>query len=159
MVKKRTLAFIIIPLLVWSISVTSLLGYYYLRFQEYTRLSHEYEAVTMKENIYIDYGNGTKVWHNSTLVPLGFTLLNATRLVANINSTYWPNLGAESVDSIDGVTNNADEAKSWFWWQWDTKTSQWVFGEVGANLNILYNKDIVAWAYQSYTTWPPQPPS
>ncbi len=158
MVGKRTLAFATLAILVWAALTTSLFGYYYLRFQEYVKLSHEYEAVTMKVNIYIDYGNETKVWHNNTLVPLGFTLLNATELVADVNSTYSPGLGAEFVDSIDGVENNVEEAKSWFWWHWDTTTSQWSFGEVGANQHILHREDLVAWAYQSYAAWPPPPP-
>jgi len=159
MVGKRTLAFATLAILVWAALTTSLFGYYYLRFQEYVSLSHDYEAVTMRVNIAIDYGNGTKVWHNSTLVPLGFTLLNATELVADINYTNWPELEAVFIDSIDAVENNVEEAKSWFWWRWDKTTSQWILGEVGANQHILHYRDLVAWAYQSYAAWPPPPPT
>lgn len=158
MVGKRTLAFVTLAILVWAALTTILFGYYFMRFQEYTRLSREYEAVTMKVHIYIDYGNETKVWHNNTLVPLGFTLLNATELVADVGYTNYPGVGA-FIDSVDSVENNVDETKSWFWWHWDTTTSQWILGEIGVNQQILHREDIMALAYRSYVTWPPSPPS
>jgi hypothetical protein len=158
-VEKRTLVFATLAISVWAALATSVFGYYYLRFQEYVNLSREYEAVTMRVDIYIHYGNGTKVWHNNTIVPLGATLLNATELVADVQYTYWPEYGAVFIDSIDGVANNVTAGKSWFWWYWDTTGSGWILGEVGANQHMLHRGDIVAWTYQSYETWPPQPPS
>jgi len=146
-----------VALLTWSIVVTSLFGYYYLRFQEYTRLSREYEAVTMKVNICIDYGNGTKVWRNNTLVSLGFTLLNTTELIADVDADYT--YGPAFINAIDGVENSLEEKKSWFWWHWDTTSSGWMLGEVGADQHMLHRGDIIAWTYQSYGTWPPPPPS
>jgi hypothetical protein len=160
MVKKRTLAFATLAISVWAALATSVLGYYYLRFQEYVNLSREYEAVTMKVDIYIHYGNETNgIWHNNTIVPLGAALLNATGFVADSQFTYWSELGAAFIDSIDGVANNVTKGKSWFWWYWDTTSSKWILGEVGANQRMLHRRDIVAWTYQSYEIWPPPPPS
>jgi len=152
MVKKRTLAFATLAILVWAISVTSLFGYYYLRFQEYVDLAHEYEAVTMRVNIAIDYGNDTKTWHNNTIVPLGATLLNATEFVADVD-------GAPFVNAIDGVALSSEEKMSWLWWRWDAAISGWILGEVGADKHLLRPREILVWAYQSWETWPPPPPS
>ena len=112
----------------------------------------------MKVNICIDYGNGTKVWHNNTLVPVGFTLLNATELIADVDYTTWPEQGA-FVNGINGVMLSSEEKKSWFWWRWDATISRWILGEVGADQHVLQRGEIVAWTYQSYETWPPPPPS
>jgi len=159
MVGKRAFVFATLAIVVWAALTTGLFGYYYLRFQEYVNLSRKYEAVTMRVNVYINYGNGTKgIWYNNTIVPLGATLLNATELVADIQYTPWPGAGV-FVDSIDGIANNATEKKSWFWWYWDTASSGWMLGEVGADQHVLHRGDIVAWTYQSYETWPPSPPS
>ena len=153
MVGKRTLTFATLAILVWAALTTSLFGYYYLRFQEYVNLSREYEAVTMKANIYIDYGNETKVWHNNTIVPLGFTLLNATELIADVDDE------ASFVNAIDGVAFSLEEKKSWIWWRWDATISGWILGNVGADQHVLSLGEILAWAYQSYAEWPPPPPS
>ncbi len=159
MVEKRTLAFATLAISVWAALATSLFGYYYLRFQEYVDLSREYETVTMTVDIYIHYGNETNgIWHNTTIVPLGVALLNATEIVADSQFTYYSELGAAFIDSIDGVVNNVTKRKSWFWWSWDTTSSKWLLGEVGANQHMLHRRDIVAWTYQSYENWPPSPP-
>lgn len=157
MVGKRTLVFATLATIVWAGLATILLSHYYLRFQEIAKLTHEYEAVTMKVNIYIDYGNETKVWHNNTVVPVGFTLLNATELIADVDVDYT--YGFASVNAIDGVTFSLEEKKTWFWWRWDPTISGWIFGEVGADQHLLSPEETLAWAYQSYETWPPPSPS
>ncbi|MGD8505042.1 MAG: hypothetical protein PVF15_00050 [Candidatus Bathyarchaeota archaeon] len=159
MVKKRTLAFTTLAVLAWAALTTTLLGYFYIRFQEYVELSHEYEAAIMRVNIYIHYGNETgKFWYNDTIVPLGIALLNATETIADVESTPYPGIGV-LVDSIGGVANSVTEGKSWFWWNWDTTNSKWIYGEIGADQHMLHRGDIVAWTYRSYETWPPPPPS
>jgi len=145
MVKKRTLAFATLAISVWAALTTSLLGYYYLRFQEYVDLSHEYEAVTMRINIVIDYGNGTKVWYNNTLVPLGATLLNATETVANVQSTPWPEYQAVFIDAINDVPTT--ETHFWWWKCWDRDVHEWKDGEIGADIYRLKPKETVMWQY------------
>ena len=157
MVGKRTLVFATLAILVWAGLATILLGHYYLRFQEFANLSREYEAVTMKVNIYFDYGNGTKVWHNNTFVPVGFTLLNATELIADVYVDYT--YGAASINAIDGVASSLEEKKYWAWWRWDTTIPGWISGEAGADQHLLSPGETLAWTYQSYETWPPPSPS
>lgn len=141
--------------LVWASLATILLSHYYLRFQEIAKLTREYEAVTMKVNIYIDYGNETRVWHNNTIVPVGFTLLNATELIANVDVDYT--IYGASINALDGVASGLEE-KYWIWWRWDATTSDWIMGEVAADQHLLSPEETLAWAYQSCETWPPSPP-
>ena len=145
MVKKRTLAFATLAILVWAISVTSLFGYYYLRFQEYVDLSHEYEAVTMRVNIAIDYGNGTKTWYNNTLVPLGATLLNATETIADVQTTYWLQYQAVFIDAINDVPTTNEHY--WWWKYWDGEVQEWKDGEIGADSYKLRPRETVMWQY------------
>lgn len=145
MVRKRTLTLATLTMLVWAALTTSLLGYYYLRFQEYVNLSHEYEAVTMRVNIAIDYGNGTKVWYNNTLVPLGATLLNATETVVDVQSTPYPEYQAVFIDAINGIPTT--ETHYWWWKYWDVEVKEWKDGEKGADIYKLKPQETVMWQY------------
>jgi len=132
-------------MLVWAATTTGLLAYYYLRFQEYDNLIREYETVTMRVNILIDYGNGTKIWYNNTVVPQGATLLNATERVAVVQTTYWPQYQAVFVDAINGVYPT--KPHYWWWKYWDTNSKEWKDGEVGADLCKLKPNETVMWLY------------
>jgi len=146
LVEKRTIAFVTLAMLVWAASTTGLLGYNYLRFQEYDSLLSEYNAVTMRVNILIDYGKrGTEVWHNNTLVPQGATLLNATERVAVVQSTYWPQYQATFVDAINGLPTT--QLHYWWWKYWDANSKEWKDGEVGADIYKLKPNETVMWQY------------
>ena len=145
MVGKRTLTLATLAILVWAALTTTLFGYYYLRFQEYVNLSREYEAVTMRVNIAIDYGNRTKVWYNNTLVPLGATLLNATETVADVQSTPYPQYQAVFIDAINGIPKT--ETHYWWWKYWDAEAKQWKDGEKGADIYKLKPQETVMWQY------------
>ncbi len=145
MVGKRTLTFATLAILVWAVFTTSLFGYYYLRFQEYASLSREYEAVTMRVNIAIDYGNGTTDWHNNTLVPLGATLLNATETVADVQCTPYPQYQAVFIDAINDIPTT--ETHYWWWKYWDAETHEWKDGEKGADIHKLKPLETVMWQY------------
>jgi hypothetical protein len=108
----------------------------------------------LKVNLLIDYGNGTRRWHNGTLVPLGSSLLNATMQVASVNYTLGT-YGA-FVNSINGINN--DKSRSMYWMYWVFREGKWVLGEVSADNFRLKDGDIVAWFYENCSKWPPEPP-
>ena len=114
--------------------------------QNLTELLEEYQSCIMKVNICIDYGNGTIVWYNNTIVPLGCNLLEATKKVAIVNSTYWPAYHASFIDAINGVWNKG--AYYWMWYQWNNESKTWEYGDRGADLYILSNNEIVRWRYE-----------
>jgi hypothetical protein len=170
-----------LALLVWAVSMSTVAGYYYIQYKTYhneyerllrhtqeltnaieqqtadlTGLSKIIEAISLKVNILIKYGNGSMEWHNATHVPLGATAYTATLAIAEVKSTPYEGLGL-LVDSINGVKNNATMA--WFWWYWDTTTNEWKLGEYSCNNYILHRNDTIAWTYQTWETWPPQPPT
>lgn len=132
----------------WAVISTSLAVFYFAQSREYSASLQEYDRVTMRVNLLIDYGNGTKVWYNETLAPLGCDLLNATKRVASVESTYWEEYKASFVDAINDVPSNATH--NWFWDYWDLEKSKWVHGPVGADLYLLRPREIVKWYY---TTW------
>lgn len=112
------------------------------------------ETITI--NIGIDYGNGSRIWFNSTRVKLGSTLFNATIKIAKVKYTAYPY--GIFIDSINNLENNPSKSMYWIWWYWSSKENKWKLGQVGCDKYILTDKITVIWYYQNTAQWPPNPP-
>jgi hypothetical protein len=143
---ERITVFLSLGLITAIVLGASLAGYYYMKYQEAMRLLREYEKVTIRVNICLNYGNGTVKWYNNTLVPLGYDLLSATKLIAMVNSTYWESYQSYSVDAINGVWNN--QTHYWMWLKWNTETNEWEYPLVSADQHLLSKGETVMWRYE-----------
>jgi len=150
---KRSLIILGLGWLVSLALVSFVAGYYYMEFRNLNELLEQYENVTMEVNICIEYKelNGTVLWYNNTIIPLGCNLLQATKTVALVNSTYSPAQQASFVDAINGVWNHG--AIFWMWQHWDDTQEKWEYGNVGADIYKLTKNETVRWRYEipSYT--------
>jgi len=150
-VKKRTYVLTVLALLVWGILASLLAGYYYYSYVD--ALSKTQKPI-ITANIGINYGNGTVIWHNGTGVMSGKTLLNVTMLVAGVNYTLWPGVGA-FVDSIDGLTNSG----SYYWMWWMHTAFGWSEGQVACDRYIIGDNETYYWYYEDTSVQPlPSPP-
>ena len=170
MVVRGRWAWISLGLACWAIAASIAACYLWYTSEVYRGLYEralgQLETLTVAVDILIDYGNGTKVWFNGTRVSAGFTVFDATCLVADVDyipysGPEWvgyPNNTAYLVTAINGVCNN--ETHAWFWWFWDASAHAWVFAPYGANhVNAtVVDGGIYAWTFRSFTTWPPPPP-
>jgi len=180
--EKRTFTYVALALLVWAISGTVVAGYYFIQYNtyqnEYKSLANEFntlsgaldgfssnlgditevlESISLKVNILLSYGNGTKIWRNNTALPLASTAFTAILAIADIKYTdYGGELGI-LVTSINGVANNSTHG--WLYWRWDAEKSEWTLPEYSCAKYILHRGDTIAWTYVSYTTWPPPSPT
>lgn len=132
-----------------SVATTSMLTVYYygenLRYQTlYQDTLGDLKAVSIQVSVVINYGNGTKEWHNNTRVPIGISLLNATRMVAEVN--YTPGQWGAFVNTINNV--GGEHGRYWFWYYWNS-SSQWETKWVASDAYILHHEDIVSWVYVS----------
>jgi hypothetical protein len=156
--ERRAFTYVALALLVWAISGTATAGYYFTQYNtyqyEYRNLSKVMEFVSLRVNMFVSYGNGTKVWHNDTALPIGSTAFTAILAVADVRyKDYGGDLGI-LVTSIDGLAGNSTHG--WFYWYRETGKSEWVFSESSCAEYILHRGDTIAFTYQSYgTTWPP----
>ncbi len=140
---------LVVLVLGWIVSLSLALGvagYYYMQYRSYADLLQQYEPLVIRVNICIDYGNGTVTWYNNTLVPINYSLLNATMMIASVEYTYWPKYNACFVDSINGVPNR--DPYYWMWWYWDEGERAWKHGLVSADHHILKQGEIVMWRYE-----------
>jgi len=180
--EKRTFTYVALALLVWAISGTVVAGYYFIQYNtyqnEYKSLANEFntlsgaldgfssnlgditevlESISLKVNILLSYGNGTKIWRNNTALPLASTAFTAILAIADIKYTdYGGELGI-LVTSINGVANNSTHG--WLYWYWNAEKSEWTLPEYSCAKYILHRGDTIAFTYLNYITWPPPSPT
>ncbi|MEM1556705.1 MAG: DUF4430 domain-containing protein [Candidatus Bathyarchaeia archaeon] len=105
------------------------------------------EKLTMKVNILIDYGNGTQVWYNNTMVPREASVLTATKTIASVEGTVYPEMGT-FVESINGVRNEGN--RYWIWYIWNPEKKNWEWGPVASDKYILQENDTIMWRYEKF---------
>lgn len=143
-------------LLVWAVASTALGSYYYWEYNKYQKLSRHLEQelgeVSISANIAIDYGNGTRIWFNETILPIGAaTVFDATDKVADLEGTSF-------ITAINGVRQNENENMYWMWWIWDETQQKWILGPVASNEYTLSDHESVIWYYENTSSWPPPSP-
>jgi len=148
---KRTLVFAVLALMVWSVTTTAYAGYYYMQYKQLEDTLKTMQNLILKVNILINYGNGTKEWHNNTLVPVGATVFNATLVVAEVDSTPWGEYIL--INSINEVQGTLDTG--WIWWIWDPPNSQWKPTLEASNKHVLLDGDTICWNYQNWASTSP----
>lgn len=188
LVEKRALVFVCIALFVWAALASGISGAYYIQYNVYQKeyqgllstvnsISHMIEqlanisdslgnsaeqvneileSMSVKVDILVKNNETSLKWHNSTYLPLGSTAFTGLMAIANITYESYGEMGM-LVTSIDGLRNT--ETTGWFWWRYNSTSSEWILPPYSADKDILHKGDVLAWTYQDYATWPPQPPS
>ncbi len=96
--------------------------------------------------ILIDFGNGTRLWYNDTMVQPGWDMYVETVVLSHgdLQAQWYPEFQEHLVSSIDGVPNSP--TMSWFLWTYNA-TASWQASQVGADLLPVYNGSVLAWTY------------
>ena len=136
-----------IGLLCILILVSYLAAYYYTEYMNYQKLYAE-ALVKLQEyensifiDIMIDYGNGTREWHNHTRVLIGSSLLNATEAVAKVEYTVGTyGVFVTKINSVGGESN-----AYWLWYIWNG--TGWEWGPVACDAYTLRNGEVISWVY------------
>lgn len=173
--ERKVFTYVALAMLVWAISGTATAGYYFTQYttyqNEYRNLAKEFnslsgamgnlsdvmETVSLRADILVNYGNGTRVWHNNTALPVGSTAFTA---ILAVEDTRYLDYGGDLgilVTSIGGLANTT--TCGWSYWYRDTEKSEWVLPLYSCAKYILHRGDMIAFTYQSYMTWPPQSPT
>jgi hypothetical protein len=171
--EKGHLTYLALGLLVWAILGSTVAAYNFVQYNTYRgeysnlisqlatymeNISSVLEGTSFKINILLSYGNGTKIWHNNTVLPLGGTAFTAMFSVTDeMNYTdYGGELGI-LVTSINRVANNFTHG--WFYWYWNPENSEWVLPSYSCEKYILHRGETIALTYASYMEWPPPTPT
>jgi len=99
------------------------------------------EATVIHVNLLIAYGDAPEKWYNIS-VPLGTTLFNLTRTVAEIEYSYWPAMEPGHI-LITSINDSAEGY--WLWYYWNEDNSEWVSGPVGCDAWMLKDGGVYKW--------------
>jgi len=149
---SKSFGVIVIGLLVWALVASSLAAYYWLEYSKYRKLYESLSVKVIVVNIGVDYGNGTVVWYNNTVLPAGSTVLSALIQVAKVEYKIY-SFGAYVV-SVNGVTEkilSKKEGYSWMWYIYDKKKGKMVLGPTAADKYELANGDTILWKYEHWS--------
>lgn len=144
----------LIALLVLSVSLNL---YYYEAYidaeQRYARLLSEKKVISV--DLLIEFNNGTRIWHNDTSVPIGWTLFNLTIVTTGGRVEYQAAYGSAFITSIDGVGGSGPYY--WLWYSWNSTAGDWASGMSGADQHVLLDGETLAWYLADTSKYPDIP--
>jgi hypothetical protein len=173
--EKRLFTYVTLALLVWGILGSATAGYY---LTQYTTYRNEYKnllgdlnvlsnalgnfsavmnTISLRANILLSYGNGTRTWFNDTALPIGSTAFTAILAISDVKyKDYGGTLGI-LVTSVNGVGSPDDFTHGWFFWYEATENSTWEPASSSCANYILHRGDTIAFSYESSSPWPTSP--
>jgi hypothetical protein len=171
--EKRIFTYVTLALLVWGILGTTIAGYYLM---QYTTYRNEYKnllgdlnvlsnslgnfseimsTLSLRANILVSYGNGTRNWFNNTALPLGSTAFTAILAISDVKYKDYGGTMGVLVTSINGVAG--DSTHGWFFWHLASENSTWILPNYSCDQYILHKGDTIVFSYESYNPWPTSP--
>jgi len=158
--EKRFFTYVVLGLFSWALIGTVLAGYYFVQQdmyqREYNEIAKQLTNISIKVDFVLNYGNGTRIWKNDTVLPLGSTAFNATIHIAS--DVGYQDFGGELgilVTSINGVSQN--NTHGWFYWVWEKENTMWLSMPYSCAKYILHEGDLLAITYACYSPWPEGP--
>jgi len=122
---------------------------------EISRLSKALSENTVVSSLVINFGNGTRVWYNNTMLPFGASLLNLTIKATNNKVTYTIGKYGAFVSGIYDVgTKYSKPSYYWIWYKWNATAKQWEMGSVSADGYKVLNGEVLGWVYANTSSWP-----
>jgi hypothetical protein len=100
----------------------------------------------IRASVFIDFGNGTTRWFNSTQMHPGWNLYQATLVImkGNVDAQWYPQYGAHFVTGIGNVRNTQNAF--WFLWTYEQSAS-WQTAQVGADQLLMHDRSVYAWTF------------
>jgi hypothetical protein len=127
-------------LVCWCLIMTLLAGYYWFKFNDVQdRIGEGLIAVSLG----VDYGNGTREWHNKINAFAGQTLFDITKQMANV--TYDVSSFGTIITGINSVT--AEGSYGWTYWVLNSTTQSWSIVFEGVDAHMVANEETYMWYY------------
>jgi hypothetical protein len=124
----------------WSLTMTLLAGYYWFKFSD---VQNRIGEGLISVGLGVDYGNGTREWHNNTNAFAGETLFDITKQVSNV--TYDVSSFGTMITGINNVT--AEGSYGWTYWVLNSTTQSWSIVFEGVDAHMVANEETYMWYY------------
>ena len=102
-------------------------------------------------SILVDFGNGTRQWHNGTSAQPGWNLYVFTLVLTagSMDAQWYPQYGEHFILGLYGIESNPAADRGWVFWTWNA-TAGWQNPPVGADQLDVHNGSVFAWTYCRY---------
>jgi hypothetical protein len=123
-----------------SLTATFFAGFYWYKYTDIqSRIGEGLILVTLG----VDYGNGTREWHNGTKAFAGETLFDVTKQVMNV--TYEVSSWGAFITAINNVSSQGSYA--WLYWSFNSTSQTWSIGMEGVDARMVANQEAYMWYY------------
>lgn len=149
--RKKILTIGLVLFILVSIITTATTIHYYQESlsanEKYDEYYHKYTSLRgsiIQVSVTIDYKNGTSNTNDEVYMSTDANVLDALKVVAKVNATYWEAFQSFMVDGINGVFSDFGQNRFWVFA---------VNGEhalVSADQYILKDGDQVEWTFDQY---------
>ncbi len=149
--KRRKFLFATLGLIVWSMAATLASAYYYTQYIETRKTFEELKSLIIPTNVLIDYGNGTKSWHNITVIAGATAFDSLLAATKNVEYQIYPfGVYVTSINEIK-VEGTLTSGYAWLWYYWNATTSKWIDLPTASDAYILKPDDSIRWRYELYS--------
>jgi len=132
----------------WALITSFMAAYYWL---QYTDIRERVGGTLITVSLGIDYGNGSRTWHNQTKALTGQTLFDVTKQNANV--TYEVGVLGTEVVSINGLGKQG--SFGWTYWILNSTSNSYAIVWENADKYLVANDETLIWYYQSSFNPPP----
>jgi hypothetical protein len=123
-----------------SLTTTFFAGYYWFK---YSDMQNRIGEGLISISLGVDYGNGTREWHNNTNAFAGETLFDATKQLMNV--TYDVSSFGTMITTINNVTSQG--SYGWTYWVLNNATQTWSMVYEGVDARMVANEEAYMWYY------------
>jgi hypothetical protein len=135
--------------LIWAVGATAGMVYYYQTSDNQQRtinsLNSLISTTTYKCNLAINYGNGTTIWYNNTVIPIGFSLFNATLKVASVEYVTTSDI---FITAMNGVSQDTRAGRYWVYDSFVNGT--WEIIWLSVTQYQVQNNDTIMWSLKTF---------
>ena len=129
-----------------------LLPNYLTLLDENGKLSGLLKENTVDVNVLVNFGNGTRRWYNSTVLPSGSSLFNATAKLFGDNMIVESSPYGVMIMKLGGAGPSPERPNMyWIWFKWDSNSKTWMMGDTGADQHRLISGESLAWALVDFS--------
>ncbi|MFX0096766.1 MAG: DUF4430 domain-containing protein [Candidatus Hodarchaeota archaeon] len=134
-------------LLLTTIGLATTTVYYYTQSDYYQRSFNAFTTDYISADVNIDYGNGTDVWYNGTLILRNSSVFKLTVAIADVNYTFHPVFGI-FVNGINNITSYQINGTSGYSWLYYVNGAA---APVGSDQYIVALGDVIEWRFEFYS--------
>jgi hypothetical protein len=129
-----------------------LLPNYLALLDENGKLSDLLKENTVRVDVLVNFGNGTRRWYNETVSPSGSSLFNVTNRLFGDNMVAVSSPYGVMIMKLGEAGSSPEHPNLyWIWFEWNPNSETWKMGDTGADQHRLSPGESLAWVLVDFS--------